>query len=242
MSSSRLFFVIVAASAWTASSAVRPAHAQDLGDLGLKVNLDLPIEADGGKTGDDEDPPEVVNFYGQNLEGDGFFYSVDRSGSMQDSGELPRAKQEISRNVSEFSNKTQFGIVFFAADISKFPSSGRPVEANPGMKSAAMSFISGIPGSSGSCMLQGLREALQFANLASVKRKVLVYVGDGGGTCMGSNEQTYLQQMVGQVTSQNYQRVQINCVGVLMGESRTMQENFMKQLCAANGGTYRRIN
>ena len=208
----------------------------------LKANLDLPLDADSGRTTEDEDPPEVVSFFGQNLEGDGFFYAVDRSGSMQDSGELGKAKQEISRNISEFSNKTQFAVVFLDVGILKFPSSGRPVEANPGMKSAALSWISGVNGGGGSCMMQGIREALNFANLSSVKRKVVVYVGDGGGTCMGASEQNYLRQMVGTITSQNYQRAQINCVGVLMGNGRAMQEGFMKQLVNANGGTYRRIN
>lgn len=110
------------------------------------------------------------------------------------------------------------------------------------MKSAALSWISGMAGGSGSCMMEGVREALSMANLASAKRKVVVYVGDGGGTCHGANEQDYLRKMVGIITSQNYQRVQINCVGVLMGTSRTVQENFMKQLAASNGGSYRRIN
>lgn len=62
-------------------------QAQDLGSGGLKENLDLPLDAIG-EAGEEEDAPEVVNFYGQTLEGDGFFYAVDRSGSMQDSGEL----------------------------------------------------------------------------------------------------------------------------------------------------------
>jgi hypothetical protein len=214
------------------------AEAQELG--GLKDNLDLPLDAIGEST-ETEESVEVVVFYGQNLEGDGFFYTVDRSGSMQDSGELARAKQEISRNISEFSDRSQFGIVFFDARVVKFPSSGRPVEANPGMKAAALSWVAGMAGGSGSCMMEGIRGALDMANFASAKRRVLVYVGDGGGTCMGANEQDYLKKMVATVTSQNYNRVIINCIGVLMDASRTMQENFMKQVAQANGGSYRRI-
>jgi Mg-chelatase subunit ChlD len=215
--------------------------AQELGGEGTKFNLDLPFDAIGETGEDEEDPPEVVQFYGQNLEGDGFFYVVDRSGSMQDSGELQRAKQEITRNLTEVSNKTEFAVVFFDLAIKKFPTSGRPVEASAGMKSAGISFINGVPGGRGSCMALGLREGLQFANLSSAKRKVMVYVGDGGGTCNGANESNYLQQMVAQITAANYQRVQINCIGVLMA-GRALQERYMKQLCASNGGTYRQIN
>ncbi len=213
--------------------------AQDIGG-GLKENLDLPLDA-MGEPGDEEDPPEVVTFYGQNLEGDGFFYAVDRSGSMQQSGELARAKQEVSRNVSEFSSKTEFAVVFLDSGIQKFPSSGRPAQASPGMKSAALSWVSGIPGGGGSCMMQGVREALKFSNLSSAKRKVVVYVGDGGGTCHGAAEAQYLKEMISTITGANFQRVQINCIGVLMGSSRAMHRNYMKQLAAANGGSYREI-
>ncbi|MCZ6796298.1 MAG: hypothetical protein O7J95_22020 [Planctomycetota bacterium] len=217
--------------------------AQDLGQGGLKENLDLPFDARGEHSDEEEDPPEVVIFYGQNYEGDGFFYIIDRSTTMQDRGELRRAKQEVARNVSEFSPATQFAIVFFDAGITKFPTSGRPAEAKPGMKVAALSWIANMPGGRGSCMMQGVRVGLQFANLSNVKRKVLVYVGDGGGTCSASQqgEQAYLRNMVNTITSQNYQRVQINCVGVLMG-GRGMQEGFLKQLASANRGTYRQIN
>ena len=215
--------------------------AQDLGGLGVKENLDLPYDSLSDLNTEEEDPPEVVNFYGQNFEGDGFFITVDRSTTMQDRGELQRAKQEISRIVSEFSHKTQFAVVFFDASIKKFPASGRPADANPGMKGAALSWIANMQGGRGSCMMEGIREALQFANLSTSRRRVIVYVGDGGGTCHNQNERTYLQNAVVTITAQNYQRVQVNCVGVIMS-GRTMQEGFLKQLAASNGGTYRQIN
>ena len=58
--------------------------AQDVGSVGTKDNLDLPVDAVGENVTEEEDAPEVVIFYGQQLEGDGLFYTVDRSGSMQD--------------------------------------------------------------------------------------------------------------------------------------------------------------
>lgn len=207
-------------------------HGQDLGGASLKENLDLPVDIIGGG----------VNFYGQGHEGDGFFFAVSRSGSMQDRGELHCAKVEISRSISEFLPKTQFAVVFFDAAIKKFPANGRPADANPSMKEAALSWIANMRGGSGSCIMEGLREALQYANLATAKRKVIVYYGDGGGTCHGSNERTYLQTMVTTITAQNYQRARIDVIAVLMGGQRQLQESFLKALTAANGGTYREIN
>ena len=216
------------------------ARAQELGGTAAtKENLDLPFDAVGDSQ-EEEDAPEIVTFYGQQMEGDGIFYVIDNSGSMNDQGEEAIAKREVIRNVQEFSSRVQFAIVFFAKDVSKYPSSGMPAEANPGMKASAISFVQALPGSSGSCCQQGLAQGLRFANMATSKRKVLVYVGDGGGTCQGADEATYLRQALGSVTSQNYQRIQINCIGVL--NPSPLGVDFMKRLSATNGGTYTRIS
>ncbi|MGQ9592247.1 MAG: vWA domain-containing protein [Planctomycetota bacterium] len=218
----------------------RPAGAQEAGGGAvLKENLDLPYDARGEEE-EEEEAPEIVVFYGQQLEGDGFFYAVDRSGSMQDSGELGVAKRELGRNVMEFSDNVQFGIVFFDVNVIKFPANGQPSEASPAMKSAATSWIQSVPGGSGSCCQQGLIAALQMANRATSGRRVLVYLGDGGGTCQGADEATYLNTTLSVVTASNYNRVQINTIGVLNVGS--IQENFLRRLAAANGGTYKRIN
>ena len=55
-----------------------------------------------------------------------------------------------------------------------------------------MNWLQSIPGGGGSCCKEGLMEALKYANTSSSSRKVVVYVGDGGGTCNGANETTYL--------------------------------------------------
>ena len=215
------------------------ARAQDSAGGLTKENLDLPYDA-LGEDEDEEEAPEVVSFYGQSLEGDGFFYSIDRSGSMQDSGELNLAKQEVTKNISEFSDRVQFGVVFFAADVLKFPPGGQPADATPSMKSAGISWVNSAQGSHGSCCQAGLVAGLQMANQASAKRKVLVYLGDGGGTCSGVDEGTYLSQTLAVVTSQNFQRITINTIGVL--SYGQIQEKFLRNLASANGGTYTKIS
>ncbi len=215
-------------------------QAQELaGTAATKENLDLPFDAIGDSE-EEEDAPEIVTFYGQQMEGDGIFYVIDKSWTMSDEGELEIAKREVIRNIQEFSARVQFAIVFFDAQVTKYPASGMPAEANPGMKSAAVSFVqSSVWVRYGSCCQQGLAQGLRFANMATSKRKVMVYVGDGGGTCQGADEATYLRQTLGAITSQNYQRVQINCIGVLRPSA--LGVDFMKRLSATNGGTYTRI-
>ncbi|MBI4604536.1 MAG: VWA domain-containing protein [Planctomycetes bacterium] len=230
----------VAASLFVAFLLTVRLEAQGLGGgvLGIKENLDLPFDA-LGENEEEEDAPEIVTFYGQNLEGDGFFYVTDKSGSMQD-GELPIAKREMVRNITEFSEKVRFGLFFFDKALSKFPSSGQAAEANPGMKSSAISYVQSIPGGSGSCPQIGLTAALQMANSCSAKRKVIVYLGDGGGTCPGSSgEGEYHRQTLAAVAAQNWQRIQINAIAVL--QPNASAEQFLRNLAAQNGGTYTRI-
>jgi Mg-chelatase subunit ChlD len=217
-----------------------PAWSQSLGGAAVKENLDLPFDAIG-ENENEEEAPEIVSFYGTQLEGDGFFYVTDRSGSMQDSGELNIAKREMTRNITEFSDKVRFGVFFFDKGLLKFPQSGQAAEANPAMKGSGISFVQTVQGGGGSCPQLGLSAALQMANNCSAKRKVIVYLGDGGGTCPGSSsEGDYLKQTMAAVSAQNWQRIQINTIGVL--SIPQLNEQFLKNLAAANGGTYTRIS
>ena len=214
-------------------------RAQELGGTGgTKENLDLPFDAIGDEQ-EEENAPEIVTFYGQTIEGDGIFYVVDHSSTMTDSGELAIAKRELIRNITEFAERVQFGIVFFDANVMKFPASGMPTEATAGMKASAISWVESVPNGWGTCCQQGIAEAIQMVNRSSVQRKVLVYLGDGGGTCPGADEATYLQQTLAAVTALNFQRIQINTIGIL--NPGPINEDFMRRLAAQNGGTYHRV-
>jgi len=216
-----------------------PATAQDNAGGDTKENLDLPFDAIG-ENEDEEEAPEIVSFYGQTLEADGFFYVVDKSGSMNDSGELAVAKREIIRNIIEFSDRVEFGVIFFAGDVLKFPPSGQATEATSGMKSAATRWINGVQSSHMSCPQLGLSAALRMASTCSAKRRVITYVGDGGGTCSGGEDEgQYLARTLAAVTAQNFQRIQINCIGVMIYPK--LNEDFMRKLATSNGGTYTHI-
>src|SRR5262245_687158 len=185
------------------------AWSQSLGGgAAVKENLDLPFDAIG-ENENEEEAPEIVSFYGTQLEGDGFFYVIDKSGSMQDSGELNIAKREVTRNITEFSDKVRFGIFFFSKDVVKFPQRGQAAAANPAMQASGTNFNQPAQSTTGSCPQAGLSAALLMASNCSSKRKVIVYLGDGGGTCPGSSEGEYLKQTLAAVAAQNWQRIQI---------------------------------
>jgi hypothetical protein len=211
---------------------------ESFGQSGIKENLDLPFDA-LGENEEEEDAPEVVNFYTVTLEGDGFFYIIDRSSTMTDQGELNRAKAEVKKNISEFSDRVQFGIFFFDANMVKFPNNGQPATADQAMKQSAKAYVDGTPGGAGTCGLKALQAALQMANQAKSHRKVIVYLSDGGGHCMGAEEAQYLNKVLSTVASINFQRIKINTIGVLQLSS--LGEQFMRKLASMNGGTYTKI-
>ena len=102
-----------------------------------------------------------------------------------------------------------------------------------------MSWLQSIAGGGGSCAQQGLIEALKFANQSSADRKVVIYVGDGGGYCHGANEVQYLAQTLSVVRSQNFHRAQINAIGVL--RIKDVGDQFLRQLTRQNGGSYTKV-
>ena len=69
----------------------------------------------------------------------------------------------------------------------------------------------------------------------------MVYLGDGGGHCSasGSNQEAYLTKTLAVVKSQNFQRAQINAIGVVQLEP--IGENFLRSLASSNGGSYVKI-
>lgn len=204
--------------------------AQGIGSTSQsKENLDLPYDA-VGEGSEESDAPDIIIFYGQSYEGDGIFYVIDRSGSMQGSGELDIAKREVVRNITEFSSRIQFGIVFFDSNVLKYPSSGQPVDANSGNKQAAIGWVMGMPGGSGSAMSLGMFAGLEIANKASSDRRTLIYVGDGGG---------HSAALMGQIKGKNTGRAKINAVGVL--DVSVDSRQFLQKMAQSNGGTYTEI-
>ncbi len=218
-----------------------PSGAQSLGSSPTKENLDLPINA--GLVVDDvedEDAPEIITFYSQQYEGDGVFFTIDRSGSMWDRGELDIAKREVAKNIMQFSEQMEFAVIFFDREILKWPDSGRPARAGPASKQAAIAWTRSVEGGGGSCAQQGLMEALKFANRSAADRKVVIYVGDGGGYCHGANELEYLAQTLAVVKSQNVHRAQINAIGVL--RIKDVSDQFLRRLTSQNDGSYTKVS
>ncbi len=204
-------------------------------DSGLKANLDLPFDA-VGENQEEEEAPEVIVFYGQQYEGDFFCFICDRSRSME--GERwKKLQREVVKNITQFSERVEFAIVFFAGDVQKFPSSGQPANANPGMKGAAIAMVTSTSLGRGSCYKEGLLEGLQFAARSSSLRKVMICLGDGDMYCKGQDKQQYGQQTLATVKERNVFAARINSVGI---NTSGAGEEWLRSLATQNNGQYRK--
>ena len=96
--------------------------AESFAQSGVKENLDLPFDA-LGENEEEEDAPEVVNFYTVTLEGDGFFYIIDRSGTMATMRASSPGQGRRSRRTSTSSRTASSSGSSFSAPTS--PSSPR---------------------------------------------------------------------------------------------------------------------
>ncbi|HVR74304.1 MAG TPA: VWA domain-containing protein, partial [Planctomycetota bacterium] len=184
--------------------------------------------------------PEDLTFFGLSIDADGIFFVIDRSGSMQNTGELEVSKRQTIRATLAFQPEVQFGITFFDREILKFPSSDQPASAgDAAVINSARAFVQSAPGGGGTCGQTALLAALRFAKSSTAREKAIFYVSDGAGTCPGADEATYLRQTLEAVTGENAGIAAIHTIGLLNPQS--MQEKYLKDLAERNGGTYTQI-
>jgi hypothetical protein len=220
------------------TSSVFAQAASGSGGTATKENLDLPFDALADSQ-DEEEAPEVIVFYGQQYEANFVAFCCDKSGSMNEGGKFQKLQREVIKNISQFSDKVQFGIAFFDASLTKFPNNGKPADANPAMKAGGLAYVMSSSPGHGTCSKAALEACLQFANQSSAKQKVILYLSDGRNTCNGADEASYSQQLLSDVASKNTQHVKINTICIATDD---VGENFMRTLATQNGGKCSKVS
>jgi hypothetical protein len=167
---------------------------------------------------------------------EGVFFVVDRSGSSMPGVRL--AQRYIPRVLESLGDDGEFGIVFFDWQVLIYPDTARPAKAGMKEKADAAKWLLAIEDGNSSCPEKGFAAAMDFCEASSAKRKAIVYIGDGGGTCQGEKQADYLERMCEQVTRRNAGRVPIHAIGVDIG---FIHEPILLYLTDQNGGTYTRL-
>ena len=105
-----------------------------LGDTARRQPLDLPSGGGLVDESEEEDAPELITFYGHVFEGDGFFWSLDKSGSMG-GNRLMVLKDEVTRAIQSLSPAAEFGFVAFSSNVVAWRN--QPVQATSAEKAVA---------------------------------------------------------------------------------------------------------
>jgi len=217
------------------------ACAQDLGgqrvSAALKANLDLPYDALVERSSEDEEKaPQIVSFFGASYETEAIIFCLDRSSSMADAGGWEDLQRELARAVSELSEDTDFGLVFFGEDTKVYPESKKPARATEAEKKSALEFARALAPQSWTCLLPGLSDALTMAQASRKARRTVVLLSDGKPTCQGVNYFEYLDQVRAEARSRAGATITIHTIGT----GADVNDPFLSELARTHRGTYRR--
>ena len=203
--------------------AVDPDSKSEMGPL------DLP--ASGGSHGDeDPDVIEPILFYGSVYEGDGYFFCIDRSGSMSEEGRLEQMKEEVISVIQSLTDVTEFSIVSFASGWTAW--SNTPQEATTANRHTAEVWVRALEAGGTTCMGSAAVQTLNIAQLSEKEDKQVFVLSDGVPFCNGSFTGP---QVLSAVIGANYERLPIHTIYI---SDDSAGVNFMTSL-AMNGGTAR---
>ncbi len=191
--------------------------------------LDLP--SGGGVSDDDEeDAPETIVFYGNDYEGDAFFWCLDKSGSMDWGGAMEDLKQEVTASVNSLSPEADFGIVAFSSNTLTW--SLAPRRASPAMKASAIAWVNILVPEGWTCLAPAAITTLQVCNQSSKPTRQVIILSDGVPTCDDVDTTT---QALAEITAANWQQVPIHTI-YINDDSEGI--SFMQTLAAQNFGTF----
>ena len=190
--------------------------------------LDLPS---GGVRGEsaEEDALEAILFFGETYEGDGFFFLLDRSGSMA-GFKLAMLKAEMNSALDELSPTNEFGIVAFSGTYTAF--SEVPVRATHGRVSQAHAWVNALEAYGSTMMLSAAEQLLGIVELSMRQDRRVIAVGDGSPNNPGPED------TLAGILAANSQSLPIDTLLIGANEPALL---FMQQLATETGGTFRQV-
>jgi hypothetical protein len=218
---------------------VSGAAASGTGEVAF---LDLP---DGfGVTEEDEQEPEIIEFYADEYEGDAFFFCLDRSSSMGQttaSGEVKFSvlKRETVRALQGLTSRSVVSIVFYNQDMEPLTYGDPPIKMEPAAKAQLISRVTGTPISVGSCMFRGAEKLLGIANKTQNEHRTMILVADGRTHC--SNGENNADKVYQRIIAKNTTRMPINTIytGLQSGEDWTIGKPLLERLSRATNGKFK---
>jgi hypothetical protein len=178
-------------------------------------------------TGNMEMPPR---------DADALIYIVDRSGSAMEGFRF--AQGYLARVIDGLDEGDEIGIIFSDTRVLPWPPQGNLAKATSDSRRAAAEFVRTATGGHGSCPADAFEKAIAWAEASNGKRKLIYYIGDGGGTCRGRPEKEYIEEMFEQVTRRSTGVAEIHAIAL---DGGPYGEAFLHELASRNRGTFTRF-
>jgi len=200
------------------------------------IRLDLP-NSDKTNDEEEEDLPEVIQFFDNPYEGECFVFCCDRSGSMSWSYKgrvkIQYLKEEMIRAINMLSSEAELSAVFFDAGMMVF--SEQPIPTDPAGKQRAIAWTMGIPTGQGTCLAPAGVKAVGIAMRSTKRYRAIIVVTDGVPSCNGQFTQ---EQCKRDITAANVQRMPVHTVFV--PDDGTWEDpDFLRQLATMNNGSFK---
>lgn len=188
--------------------------------------LDLPSGHAVAESEDEENTSEAILFFGQEFEGQAFFFLLDKSGSMAGS-KMASLKHELTHSIQSLSRTSEFGIVAFSTGTSTY--SPTPKKATQQRKASAIAWVEALQPYGATFMLDGATALLPIAALSRKNNKVVIAVGDGLPNGPGADD-----TLLG-IVAANWEYLPFNTI--LFGTQQAATD-FMSELAEVTGGSF----
>ena len=209
----------------------------------LKENLDLPYNAGGSVEDSEEDPPEIVIFYGQSYEASAIVFALDESGSMGDNGRWLIQSRELGRAIAELGRETQFGIVYYGSRVTTFRR--YPVPATDENKKRGKAFVKSRRPEGDTCIGEGVVKALEIARKSEHKYRVVMVTSDGRPDVCGTGDRATSAQerQILANTKKANPGGQVRVHTIYVGrDTERAAIDFLRRLATAHSGTSRTLS
>ena len=202
--------------------------------LTARTPLDLPNGGEGIEV-DEKEGLEPLTFYGNEFEGDGFFFCLDKSGSMANDSRLDTLKSEVVKALDSLTSKSEFGIVAFSTGWISWDT--RPKRAQPDIVDDAKNWVNQLNAAGQTHLAPAGVETIRLSSLSRKKHKHIIVLSDGLPNGPGALDSA-ITDTINAITLANWERTPIHTIYI--GDNQ-IGKNFMQTLALMNSGTFTQV-
>ncbi|MCI0650579.1 MAG: hypothetical protein L0Z55_01705 [Planctomycetes bacterium] len=228
----KVMWILIVACALPLAFLASPIYSEE-SESSAKQPLDLPAGGQGTSE-DDEDAPETIVFYGQEIEGDAFFWCLPAYSFCGDTTVFEAIKAEVTDSVNSLSVRSKMDLVAYNSET--YVWRPRAQNASQSNKASAISWMDTLTTTESQCLLPAGLTTIDISNACNREGKNMIFLGGNSPHCGASTGAAYEEQCLEELTAANSERTPLHTVFV--AAVYTSGQSFWESLAAMNGGTY----